>query len=88
MRGRIPLHQHFSCLVSDCWATSCKAPLKASILHAGATILSLEHFKALDPAVFKVVAKSDSAVVFATGGERGLIKLWRSDTGQCLLEQR
>ncbi|MCJ1354295.1 MAG: Transducin (beta)-like 3 [Icmadophila ericetorum] len=54
----------------------------------GAAILPLEHFKALDPAAFKAVAKSDGAVVFATGGERGLIKLWRSDTGQCILEQR
>ncbi len=50
--------------------------------------MPIEQFKALDPAAFQAVAKVDSAVVFATGGERGLLKLWRSDTGQCILEQR
>ena len=63
-------------------------PTLQAALHAGAAILSPEHFKALAPAAFKAVAASGSAVVFVTGGERGLIKLWRSDTGQCLLEQR
>ena len=56
---------------------------------AGAAILPFERFKAvLDQTAVKAVAKSDSAVIFATGGERGLVKLWRSDTGQCILEQR
>ncbi len=79
--------------VHTCWmcATSRRAspPLLKSASHAGAAILPAERFKAvLDPATFKSIAKSDSAVIFATGGERGLVKLWRSDTGQCILEQR
>lgn len=43
---------------------------------------------ALDPAAFKGVAEMGSAVVFATGQERGAGKVWRSDNGQCILEQR
>ena len=55
---------------------------------AGAAILPPDAFKALDSAAFKAVAESSTAVVFATGGELGAVKLWRSDTGQCILEQR
>ena len=55
---------------------------------AGAAILPPDAFKALDSAAFKAVTGSSAAVVFATGGERGAVKLWRSDTGQCILEQR
>ncbi len=58
------------------------------LLHAGAAILPQEAFQALDPAAFKAVAKIGSAVVFATAGERGAVKVWRSDNGQCILEQR
>jgi hypothetical protein len=58
------------------------------LLCAGAAILPQEAFKALNPAAFKAVAKAGSAVVFATAGERGAVKLWRSDNGQCILEQR
>ncbi|CAK0748051.1 hypothetical protein CVIRNUC_001810 [Coccomyxa viridis] len=54
----------------------------------GAAILPPDAFKALDSAPFSAVAGSSAAVVFATGGERGAVKLWRSDTGQCILEQR
>ena len=58
------------------------------VRHAGATILPPDVFKAVDSTAFKAVAGSSAAVVFATGGERGAVKLWRSDTGQCILEQR
>lgn len=33
-------------------------------------------------------SKAKGAVVFATGGERGVLRLWRSDTGQCVYEHR
>lgn len=47
-----------------------------------------EAFKALDLAALKAAVSNSSTVIFATGGERGLIKLWRSDTGQCIHEYR
>lgn len=65
----------------------CFAP-HTMLLRAGAAILPQEAFKALDPAAFKAVAKLGSSVVFATAGERGAVKVWRSDNGQCILEQR
>lgn len=32
--------------------------------------------------------KKTRALVFATGGEKGALKLWRADTGDCIYEQR
>ena len=70
----------------------CSPPVAVAVLEhvrpAGAAILPPDAFKALDSAPFSAVAGSSAAVVFATGGERGAVKLWRSDTGQCILEQR
>jgi hypothetical protein len=55
---------------------------------AGAAILPAS--SALRGAVLEAVSTSDGGgaepVVFATAGERGALKLWRSDTGCCLAE--
>ena len=74
-------------------ASLCRSPpervaLRERVRPAGAAILPPNALKALDSAACKAVAGSSAAVVFATGGERGAVKLWRSDTGQCILEQR
>lgn len=54
---------------------------------AGAAILP--ETSALRRAVHSRIIGSGSGktVVFATGGERGALKLWRGDTGQCIYEQ-
>ncbi len=43
---------------------------------------------ALKPMIEGALGKNSKAVVFATGGERGVLKLWRADTGDCIYEQR
>jgi hypothetical protein len=49
---------------------------------AGAVILPA---KSGFPGVDK---KAKGAVFFATAGEQGVLKVWRSDTGQCLYRHR
>ena len=56
---------------------------------AGAMILS--DASAFDPMVHDALGsagKKNKTLVFATGGEKGALKLWRADTGDCIYEQR
>lgn len=56
---------------------------------AGAMILPhTSAFKNLMQGSLSASGKSNKAVVFATGGERGILKIWRSDTAECIYEQR
>ena len=57
----------------------CREPFRGS---AGAAIVPA---KAGFPGTDQ---KKKGAVFFATGGERGVLRLWRSDTGQCVYEHR
>ena len=51
-------------------------------LAAGAVILPAKSgFPGVD-------RKAKGAVFFATGGEQGILKVWRSDTGQCVYRHR
>ncbi len=43
---------------------------------------------ALKPMIQAALGNNSKAVVFATGSERGVLKLWRADTGDCIYEQR
>ncbi|EIE25517.1 WD40 repeat-like protein, partial [Coccomyxa subellipsoidea C-169] len=45
-------------------------------------------FKALVQSALGPSGKKSKALVFATGGEKGILKLWRADTGDCIYEQR
>lgn len=61
-------------------------PCSADVLHAGLTVLPLgSSFPGVNGTAYATLLKSSSrTVMFATGGESGLVKVWRSDTATCL----